>query len=113
MIHWIKEAIDAATTIRQVRKSGETAKLALVVEEELIDSRNWLAKRDYENQLMQQCIIGTTRYESICDFCEEKAECKKEALGKKGCDGWWLRFLTKEEETACEQRAATGEQKKP
>lgn len=106
MTHWIREAFAAAKTIRQVRKSGETAKLALVAEEELIDSRNWLAKRDYENQLMQQCIIGTTRYQSICDFCEEMAECNKAAKGKRGCDGWWLRFLTKEEEERCEQRAA-------
>lgn len=108
MIHWIKEAIAAARVIRQVRKSGETEKLALVQEAELKDSREWLAKRDYENQLMQQCIAGMIEGRSPCWWCEECKECKrKEHMSPKGCKEWWLRFLTEQEERRCIARAAT------
>lgn len=105
MTHWIKDALAAALTVRQVRKSGNTAKLALVEEEELIENRHWLAQRDLENQLMQQVIIGTTNYKSICNFCEENSECKRDQKGKRGCADWWLRFLTEDEIEACKQRA--------
>lgn len=106
MTHWIREAIAAAKVIRQVRKGGETAKLALVQESELQDMRQWLAKRDYENQLMQQCIIGGTNYISPCNWCEEDKEgCTREQHGKRGCKDWWLRFLTEDEEKHCEERS--------
>ena len=102
---WIKEAWDAAKTIRQIRRSGETEKLALVQEAELLDNRSWLAKRDYENQLMQACIAGMIEGRSPCWWCEECKECKRDQHMKKGCKDWWLRFLTEDEERKCEARA--------
>jgi hypothetical protein len=102
---WLKEAITAARVIRQVRRSGETEKLAIVQESELQDMRLWLAKRDHENQLMQACIIGGTKYISPCNWCEENKDCTREQHGGKGCDGWWLRFLTEEEEKSCAERS--------
>lgn len=107
MIHWIRDAMSAAKAVRAVRKSGNTAKLALVEEQELLENRQWLAKRDYENQLMQQTIIGTTRYIPICESCEDHEECKREQKDKRGCAEWWLRWLTEEEEAACIERANT------
>lgn len=108
MVHWIKEAFDAARVIRQIRKSGETEKLALVQEAELLDNRSWLAQRDYENQLMQKCIAGMIEGRSPCWWCEECKECKrKEHMSSKGCKNWWLRFLTDEEVRRCESRAKT------
>jgi len=107
MARWIKEALDAAKVIRQVRKSGEDAKLALVQETEILDNRSWLAKRDYENQLMQQCIAGMIEGRTPCWWCEECKECKREQHMKKGCKEWWLRFLTDDEERKCEARAMT------
>lgn len=105
MKHWIKDALGAAMAVRAVRKAGNNQKLALVEEAELIENREWLAKRDYENQLMQRVIIGTVNYESICLHCEERNECNREQKDKRGCAGWWLRFLTEEEEAACLDRA--------
>lgn len=106
LIRW-KDAIAAARTVLKVRKSGEMGCLALTLDDELRDNRFWLAKRDYENQLMQKCIIdGITEGKSPCEWCEEREECAHAECMKKGCDGWWLRFLTEEEEKACEQRAA-------
>lgn len=110
MAHWLKDAISAAKTVRAVRKSGNVRPLALVEEQELIENREWLAKRDYENQLMQRVIIGTSHWESICQSCEARAECKREQKDKRGCDEWWLRWLTEDEEKACIARAqAPGE----
>ena len=105
MKHWIKDAWGAAMAIRAVRKGGNTEKLALVEEQELIENRHWLAQRDYENQLMQRVIIGTTNYESICQSCEERATCQREQKDKRGCKDWWLRFLTEDEIKACAERA--------
>ena len=36
MIHWIRDALSAAKAVRAVRKSGNTAKLALVEEQEIV-----------------------------------------------------------------------------
>jgi hypothetical protein len=107
MKHWIKEGFSAALVIRSIRKSGETAKLALVQEDELTDNRSWLAQRDYENQLMQQCIAGMIEGRSPCWWCEEEKDCKRDQHMKKGCKEWWLRFLNDEEIRKCEARAAT------
>lgn len=103
-----KDMIAAALAVRAARKSGVTGPLALMEVAELEEEKLWLAKRDYENQLMQQCIIGGVNYESPCNWCEEHrlGECKKTQHGGRGCTDWWLRFLTEEEEKACEQRAA-------
>lgn len=109
----LQEQIAAARMIRLVRKSGETGKLALVLEEELVDNRVWLAKRDHENQLMQQCIFSMMDGKSPCEWCEDFKECQALPMGqkvpgflsKKGCKDWFLRFLTEEEEKTCEQRA--------
>ena len=107
MIHWMKEAYDAARTIRSVRKKGIKEKLALVQEDEILDNRSWLAQRDWENQLMQQCIAGMIEGRSPCWWCEECKECKKEQHMGKGCSDWWLRFLTEEENRKCSARAAS------
>ena len=109
----LREQIAAARMIYLVRKSGETGKLALVLEEELVDNRVWLAKRDQENQLMQQCIFGMMEGKSPCEWCEDFKECGKLPNDEKlsgffagcGCKDWFLRFLTEEEEKTCEQRA--------
>jgi hypothetical protein len=107
----LRDMLSAVKAVRVARKSGAEGPLALIEATELENERIWLAKRDYENQLMQQCIIGGTNYESPCNWCEEHriGECKREQHGKRGCSGWWLRFLTEEEEEACEQRAKAGE----
>ena len=106
---WSQEAKQVARLIKRLRAQGNTEPLALVEEKELLDNRIWLAKRDYENQLMQRVIIGTTKYESICQSCEDHEECKREQKDKRGCEEWWLRWLTEEEEKACIARAtATG-----
>lgn len=104
-MHWMKEAIAAAREIRRVRKSGITEKLALVDEAELKDNRSWLAQRDYENQIMQQCIDGMIAGRSPCWWCEECKECKQPQHMKKGYDGWFLRFLTDVEKLKCDVRA--------
>lgn len=105
----LREQLAAAWLIRNVRKRGEKGKLALVLEEELLDNRAWLAKRDMENQLMQQCIFGMMEGRSPCEWCEDYRECSEKTpeSAPHGCRDWFLRFLTKEEEEACEQRAAT------
>ena len=110
----LREQIAATRMIHQVRKSGETGKLALVLEDELVDNRVWLAKRDHENQLMQQCIFGMMDGKSPCAWCEDFKECRTHAEEEglnmeecKGCKDWFLRFLTEEEEKACEQRATS------
>lgn len=103
---WSQEAKQVVRLIKKLRAEGNTEPLALVEEKELLDNRVWLAKRDYENQLMQRVIIGTTRYESICQSCEDYEECKREQKDKRGCEEWWLRWLTEEEEKACVERAS-------
>ena len=105
----IKDTIAAIKAIREARRAGETGPLCVVPEQELVDDKSWLSRRDYENQLMQRCIIGTTMGGgdgSICRYCQEHAEgaCDKDAHMKKGCTDWWLRFLTPEEVEKCEQR---------
>ena len=108
LIQLLKDMWSAAQAVRAARKSGVTGSLALMEVVELEEEKLWLAKRDYENQLMQQCIIGSINYESPCNWCEEHrlGECRKTQHGGRGCKDWWLRFLTEEEEKACEQRAA-------
>ena len=106
---WIKDIIDAAKAVHEARKAGETGPLCIVPEQELWEDKLWLSKRDYENRLMQRCVVGTTMGGgdgSICRYCEEHAEgeCDKDAHMKKGCTEWWLRFLTEEECKSCEQR---------
>lgn len=107
---WIKDAIAAAKTIRAIRKQGETCHLALVDEEELIDNRNWLAVRDYENKLMQECILGFHNHIPPCNYCEEAARktCNKASRPERGCEDWWLRFLTDDEIKLCQDRAKEG-----
>lgn len=108
LIRW-KDAFAAARTVLKVRKSGEMGCLALTLEDELRADRYWLSKRDYENQLMQKCIIdGITEGASPCWWCEEREDCEHKEHMKGGCGDWWLRFLTEEEERACEQRAEAG-----
>lgn len=106
---WIKDVIDATRAIHDARKAGEKGELAVVSLNELWEDKLWLSKRDYENQLMQKCIIGTTMGGgdgSICQYCEEhiEGECHKDAYMKKGCTEWWLRFLNDKENELCEQR---------
>lgn len=106
----LREALSAFHTVLMVRKSCENRPLAVVLEEEMQEEHRWLAVRDYENQLMQKCITDTTAeggYKSICEYCEEHriGECKRPQYMKKGCKDWWLRFLTDEENAACEARA--------
>lgn len=114
----VKEMLQAARAVRDARKHGVTEDLVLVPARELWEDKLWLSKRDYENQLMQRCIIGTTMGGgdgSICRYCQEHAEgaCDKDAHMKKGCTEWWLRFLTKEEDKLCEQRTAAAFYEKP
>ena len=108
MAKWKKEALEAVRLIRKVRRSGETEPLALVQDAELQDMRAWVAKRDYENQLMQLCIAGMIQGRSPCWWCEECKECKREQHMKQGCGDWWLRFLTEQEERHCQARAIDG-----
>ena len=104
---WIKEALGAARTIRALRKSGETCKLALVDEAELMDHRQWLAIRDKENKLMQELIMGLHSGRNVCKYCEEYSHgCDKaDRTYGLGCNDWWLRFLTEEEIDECAKRA--------
>lgn len=104
---WIKEALGAARTIRALRKSGETCKLALVDESELMDNRQWLAIRDKENKLMQELIMNLHSGRNVCKYCEEyKGGCNKaDTTYGLGCGDWWLRFLTEEELEECAKRA--------
>jgi len=109
----IKDLIAAYKAVRDARRAGETGALCVVPEQELWEDKLWLSKRDYENQLMQKCIIGTTMGGgdgSICRYCQEHAEgaCDKSSYMKKGCTDWWLRFLNEKENEACEQRAEKG-----
>ena len=86
----LREQLAAAWLILNVRKRGEKGKLALVLEEEL-------------------CIFGMMEGRSPCEWCEDYRECSEKTpeSAPHGCRDWFLRFLTKEEEEACEQRAAT------
>lgn len=110
-VKWFRDAWEAFKVVRAVRKSGEQAKLALVPEDELVWDREWLAQRDYENQLMQQTIKGMIQIPHIspCTSCEEHrtGECNRPQRMGKGCTDWWLRFLTDEEVAACKARAAS------
>jgi hypothetical protein len=110
---WLKDAWEAAKVVYAVRKSGEKAKLALVPEDELVFDREWLAQRDYENQLMQQTIQGMIQIPHIspCSSCEEHrtGECTRPQRMGKGCVDWWLRFLKDDEIAACKARAASEE----
>lgn len=107
---FLKDVIDTARAVKAARKAGAEGNLAIVHEDELLDSRHWLAQRDWENQLMQSCIRDIMDYKTPCSYCEENAECKREQHGKRGCREWWLRFLTEEEMEACAQRAAVKEE---
>lgn len=97
-----REEREMVLLMRRIRQEYPTDRLAIVLQDELNFDRVWLAKRDYENQLMQQVILGMIGGKSPCENCEDFKTCTKE---KKGCEDWWLRFLTKEEEEACEKRA--------
>ena len=103
-----RDAVSAARTVLAVRKRGVEEPLAIIPDDELRRERIWLASRDYENQLMQQCILSMTQGKAPCEWCEENAECTRMERYHHGCDGWWLRFLTEEEMTKCEQRAEEG-----
>jgi len=110
---FLKDAISAIRAVQAARKAGAEGNLAIVQEDELLDNRHWLAQRDWENQLMQKCLIDHITYQaSPCEYCEEHAigECNNEQHGKRGCKDWYLRFLTDEELERCAQRA-TGEEK--
>lgn len=105
----IKDMLGAIAAVREARKAGVEGPLMVVPEQELWEDKLWLSKRDYENKLMQRCIIGTTMGGgdgSICRYCQEHVdkECHKDAYMKKGCTDWWLRFLTEKENEHCEQR---------
>ena len=104
-MRYTKEQRELARTLAEMRVNGDTRSYALIPVDEIMESRNWLAQRDYENQLMQKCIAGMIGGLSPCDWCEEKANCKKKQCGNRGCKGWWLRFLTDEEVQACKDRA--------
>lgn len=109
----LKDAISAIRAVQAARKAGAEGNLAIVQEDELIDNRHWLAQRDWENQLMQKCLIDHITYQaSPCEYCGDHAigVCNNEQHGKRGCKDWYLRFLTEEELERCAQRA-TGEEK--
>lgn len=108
MSKWSREAVDIAKIVRALRREGVVEELAIVLRSEITDNRRWLAKRDYENQLMQECINGMICGNSPCLWCEDHSgpkPCDRPEHMRKGCTAWWLRFLTHEEEQACEARA--------
>lgn len=108
MSKWSREGIEIAKIVRELRREGVVEELAIVLRSEITDNRRWLAQRDYENQLMQQCINGMICDQSPCLWCEEHngpTGCDRPEHMKKGCTAWWLRFLTHEEKEACEARA--------
>ena len=104
-MRYTKEEKEMAVHLREIRISGDMRSYAMLPEEEIMDARNWLARRDYENQLMQVVIDAMIKGGSPCPWCEEYKDCKKKQKDNRGCHGWWLRFLTEEEEKACRDRA--------
>lgn len=98
MIHWIKDALDAAKAVRAVRKGGYKDKLFVGLDENLKDFNAEFARIKADNQLMQKCIRESAE-NSPCHYCEDYEECRK--LGKPttmACDGWWLMFPKKEKQ---------------
>lgn len=111
----LKEMYHAAKAVRAARKLGVTGKLALVEEAELEDTRAWLARNNVERKLLQECIEGLSKRQSPCLYCQEYAEksCDKingPELPYRGCENWWLRFLTPEEEETIKKELGINDQ---
>lgn len=104
-MRYTKEQRELADYLRKVRQSDDKRSYALICVDEIMESRNWLAQRDYENQLMQKCIADMIGGGSPCKYCAEHDECGKKQKDERGCKGWWLRFLTDDEVKACKDRA--------
>lgn len=102
---YTKEQQELAKELRSIRVTGDTRSYALISVDEIMESREWLAQRDYENQLMQKCISDMIGGKTPCTYCEEYKDCNKKQKDNRGCKGWWLRFLTEDELKACEKRA--------
>lgn len=98
-----KEAFQVARLVMRIRKDEPDIPLSLIPDSLLAEDAQWLSVRNYENQLMQQCIFGMTRWETPCTYCEEHrlGVCKKPQHMGKGCEDWTLRFLTEEELEHC------------
>ena len=105
MMGYTKEQQELAKELRSIRVTGDTRSYALISVDEIMESREWLAQRDYENQLMQKCISEMIGGGSPCKYCAERDECGKKQKDERGCRGWWLRFLTDDEVKACKDRA--------
>ena len=105
-----REEREMVILMRQIRAEIPEGNLAIVLQSELDGDRIWLAKRDYENQLMQVVIHNMIKGKTPCEYCQELADgsCKGNDIG---CKEWWLRFLTEDEEEQCRKRAF-GEEKK-
>ena len=102
---YTKEQQELAKELRSIRVTGDTRSYALICVDEILESRIWLAKRNYENKLMQECIADLIGGLPPCKYCEEYKDCRKKQKNERGCKNWWLRFLTDEEDKACEKLA--------
>ena len=102
---YTKEQKRLARYLKEQRFKGDDRSYALIPVEEILESRIWLAKRNYENKLMQECIADLIGGLPPCKYCEEYKDCNKKQKNERGCKSWWLRFLTEEEDKACEKLA--------
>ena len=104
MMHWIKDAVEAAKLIRQVRKGGEAGKLSICTEDTWEEQRKAALYMARSYTLAYDCIEDMAKGKSRCRWCLFRDGCKDPKRGNvRGCPGW---ALTLPEEENNEQAAA-------
>lgn len=110
MKNWLKRSflgdfIGVFRSVRDMRRSGERGALMIVPEKDfngmLAEEKRWTAIREKEKELAIRCVEHMIQGGSACMYCEERKECNGSRCAeadKRGCKGWWLRYLTEEEQ---------------
>lgn len=98
MKHWILDAIDAAKSIRRLRKMGYPGKIDMISREELDEERQWMEKQRKDVENLLACVRSMIKGGSACAWCECLEDCKAEGTDTgKACPFWCLKFPGEED----------------
>ena len=109
MKNWIKKTfwadfIGVFRSVRSMRKSGTRGALMIMQEADyqgiIAEEKRWTAIREAEKELAIRCVEHMIKGGKACMYCEERKDCQTSRLAanKRGCDRWWLRYLTEKEQ---------------
>lgn len=88
---WILDAIDAAKTIRRLRKMGFHGPIDMVGRDELEAERKWMNHQRQDNINLTRCIRTMIDGGSPCEYCDARGDCEREEYtSPRGCEFWCL-----------------------